>query len=456
MLTRDRSIEIYVFVRFVTCTHVHTGYLGIWILIILSLHQKQENYTNIEANVNPNNYSGNAEHPVDANFCADSGIRSKVQSATVQSARWQRLWAQHARTIIWFYPFVFSLSLSFSMFPFVPYDSVYITCPCAFKNQWYVYNAPKPACRKCIYDANITKYLVLTKDEVEQGDEKLKELEMELQEMGLYDSDFSLGDILDDPEEEQKATEPIKRRLPDFPTVEGDESVVEYVGQYKKQCVSRKALLKNVKERLEKDKASGYETLIFYKSCWHGIWFFDVILYSYEIHVKHVHVRSVLLSWGELRKDLDALEKACSDLDLFYNNWRLLPKKKINNNNNNNIWTWVTLRWAPNCLCDDHQHRDWPEIPWELCQHPATPKGPSWWACLSMTTQTGLRSTSGLWFLVGLPHMFLVKLWYSACTALAQWPRKAAFATVCEQVRVALGPHLDWSSEGDGHPFIIW
>ena len=142
-----------------------------------------------------------------------------------------------------------------------------------------IYNLLTPACRKCIYDANVTKYLVLTKDEVEQGDEKLKELESELQEMGLYDSDFSLGDILEDPEEEQKAIEPTKRRLPDFPTIEGEESVVEYVGQYKKQCVSRKALLKNVKERLDKDKASGHETLIFY-SYGHGTCeFSDVIMF---------------------------------------------------------------------------------------------------------------------------------------------------------------------------------
>ena len=155
---------------------------------------------------------------------------------------------------------------------------------------------------------------MLTKDEVEQGDEKLKELEMELQEMGLYDSDFSLGDILEDPEEEQKATEPTKRRLPDFPVIEGEESVVEYVGQYKKACVSRKALLKNVKERLDKDKASGYETLIFY-SYWHWT---SEISKQYNFHFKPVQVQFSLLSWGEMRKDLEALEKACSNLDLFH------------------------------------------------------------------------------------------------------------------------------------------
>ena len=114
--------------------------------------------------------------------------------------------------------------------------------------------------RKCIYDANTTKYLVQTRDEVEQGDEKMKELEMELEQMGLYDSDFSLGDVLEDPEDEQKQPEPQKRRLPDFPQVEGEETVVEYVGQYKKACLTRKALLKTTKERLDRDKARGYET----------------------------------------------------------------------------------------------------------------------------------------------------------------------------------------------------
>lgn len=101
-----------------------------------------------------------------------------------------------------------------------------------------------------------------TRDEVEQGDEKLKEMESELQELGLYDSDFSLGDLMEEAaEEDSKPPEPTKKKLPDFPVVEGEESVVEYVGQYKKQCLSKKALLKTTKERLEKDKATGHETL---------------------------------------------------------------------------------------------------------------------------------------------------------------------------------------------------
>ena len=56
--------------------------------------------------------------------------------------------------------------------------------------------------RRCIYDANSLKYLVQTRDDVEAGDEKIKELESEMKECGLYDSDFSLGDLLDEGEEE--------------------------------------------------------------------------------------------------------------------------------------------------------------------------------------------------------------------------------------------------------------
>jgi len=116
-------------------------------------------------------------------------------------------------------------------------------------------------CRKYVYDSNTTKYLVLTRDEVEQGDEKLKELEAELQEMGLYDSEFSLGDIMEEQEDDVKTPEPTRKKLPEFPAVEGEETVVEYVGQYKRQCLNKKALLKSTKERLDKDKAVGHENL---------------------------------------------------------------------------------------------------------------------------------------------------------------------------------------------------
>ena len=119
-------------------------------------------------------------------------------------------------------------------------------------------------CRKCLYDSNVTKYLVLVKDDVEAGDERLKEFEQELQDMGLFDTQFSLGDLLDEEEAEtspdQQPPRPRKKTWR-VPPIEGEESLMEYIGQFKKACLTRKANLKTAKERLEKDKASGHETL---------------------------------------------------------------------------------------------------------------------------------------------------------------------------------------------------
>jgi hypothetical protein len=55
--------------------------------------------------------------------------------------------------------------------------------------------------------------LVQTRDDVEAGDEKIKELESEMKECGLYDSDFSLGDLLDEGEEESATTQPTKKKI---------------------------------------------------------------------------------------------------------------------------------------------------------------------------------------------------------------------------------------------------
>ncbi|CAK9062426.1 unnamed protein product [Durusdinium trenchii] len=116
---------------------------------------------------------------------------------------------------------------------------------------------------KDIYDPTVTKYLVQVRDDVEQGDEKLQELQAEMQELGLWSTDFTLGDLLGEEEEDDKGVPEAKpkQKLPEYPEVEGEESLPEYLGQYKKACLSRKALLKNSKERLsEPGAAAGFET----------------------------------------------------------------------------------------------------------------------------------------------------------------------------------------------------
>ena len=50
-----------------------------------------------------------------------------------------------------------------------------------------------------------------------------------------------------------------RKKLVEFPPVEGGETLQEFLGQYKKCCLNKKAALKSAKERLVKDQATGYE-----------------------------------------------------------------------------------------------------------------------------------------------------------------------------------------------------
>ncbi|CAK9072177.1 unnamed protein product [Durusdinium trenchii] len=116
--------------------------------------------------------------------------------------------------------------------------------------------------RRCIYDRTIIKYLVQVKDDVEQGDEQMQMLESEMQNLGLFNTEFSLGDIIGDDDDEQKPEDiPRKKtKLPEYPEVEGEESLQEYLGQYKRACLSRKALFKTTRDKLSEPGAGkGYE-----------------------------------------------------------------------------------------------------------------------------------------------------------------------------------------------------
>ena len=103
---------------------------------------------------------------------------------------------------------------------------------------------PHVSGRKCLYDDKAVKYLVQVKDDVEAGDEKMKELEQEMKDWGIFDTDFCLGDVFDDDEDTPGSETKPKKRICDWPVVEGEESVVEYVGAYKKARLSKKALIK--------------------------------------------------------------------------------------------------------------------------------------------------------------------------------------------------------------------
>ena len=118
--------------------------------------------------------------------------------------------------------------------------------------------------RKDLYDPNIRKFLVLVRDDVESAEEKLQELQQEMAQMGLLSSDFELGDIMEELDGETSTeTKPptAKKRLAEYPAVEGEETIQEYLGQYRRAVLSRKALLKGARERLEKEGAKGHELL---------------------------------------------------------------------------------------------------------------------------------------------------------------------------------------------------
>ena len=113
-----------------------------------------------------------------------------------------------------------------------------------------------------MYDPTVKKYLVLIRDDVESAEEKLQELQQEMQDMGLMGSDFDLGDLVEENDNEtQEAQNAKKKKLVDFPTLEGEESVGEYLGQYRRAVLSRKALYKTARERLEKEASTGHELL---------------------------------------------------------------------------------------------------------------------------------------------------------------------------------------------------
>ncbi|CAE7228167.1 spp-11 [Symbiodinium microadriaticum] len=116
--------------------------------------------------------------------------------------------------------------------------------------------------KRCLYSAD-SKFLVQTSDRVETGDSRTKTLEQELAESGLFDTEWSVGDILglDDSTEGAGEANSKPTKLSEFPEAEGNETLQEYLGQYKKAALNKKAVFKTTKDRLQKDNptSSDYE-----------------------------------------------------------------------------------------------------------------------------------------------------------------------------------------------------
>ena len=54
---------------------------------------------------------------------------------------------------------------------------------------------------------------------------------------------------------------PGKKKAVAFPSLEGEETVEEFVGKYKRQCISRKSLYRELLERFETEKPVSGKTL---------------------------------------------------------------------------------------------------------------------------------------------------------------------------------------------------
>ena len=106
-------------------------------------------------------------------------------------------------------------------------------------------------------------------------------------------------------------SERAQKKICEFPIVEGDESITEYIGQYKKSCLSKKALLKSTRERLERDNSKGHEILCL---AWSRIYLFSTCLVASKFQSLMEYKPCFVCFHKEIRKDLESLEKSGSHL----------------------------------------------------------------------------------------------------------------------------------------------
>ncbi|CAE7515481.1 unnamed protein product [Symbiodinium sp. CCMP2592] len=115
----------------------------------------------------------------------------------------------------------------------------------------------------------------------EQGTERLQELEQLMEETGCFTGDFdlSLGDCLDltdNEEDEQNGKDgkgggqdgnSKKAKGSGLPPLDGSESVDTFVSKYKKTLLNKRGLLKEAKERLEKEACTTHRLLTCKLAC---------------------------------------------------------------------------------------------------------------------------------------------------------------------------------------------
>lgn len=99
-----------------------------------------------------------------------------------------------------------------------------------------------------------------------QGGERLKELEEIMENTGLFNDQFSLGlgdvmeEVVDQPDTPQEQDKTKKKSVA-FPPIEGSETAPEFVAKYKKACLNRRALFKDISDKWQAAKPSTGQSL---------------------------------------------------------------------------------------------------------------------------------------------------------------------------------------------------
>ena len=160
------------------------------------------------------------------------------------------------------------------------------------------------------------KYLVMVKDDVEAGDERMKEFEQELQDMGLFDTSFSLGDILEDEDQEPEEVDDNpkkKRKLDEFPPIEGEETLPEYLGTIQKSLFNPKS-----KPQVVQRAAGERQVDWIWDACLNSKpWL--VTLKYHDFGGKEIEqTEQTMVTEVRLRSDLKALEESSGDIALSF------------------------------------------------------------------------------------------------------------------------------------------
>ena len=110
--------------------------------------------------------------------------------------------------------------------------------------------------------------------QLREGSEKIRELEEIMNGSGAFNENFSLGlgDFMEIEDQEASAQTPeaqgksgapkgLKRKADPFPCVDGEEACTDYIAKYKKACLNRKGVFRELQEKWDGMQLKGAKQL---------------------------------------------------------------------------------------------------------------------------------------------------------------------------------------------------